>query len=105
MVWNNTHLSKILLIEDAFRKAQAMAPRDWRIPSLLGVAYEQASRDDEALAAHRQAMALAPDNPLAMSNLAMFYATHGDAAQAESLLRAAAARPGSTIQVRQNLAQ
>jgi Flp pilus assembly protein TadD len=86
------------------RKAQALAPRDWRIPSLLGVAYEQASRDDEAVAAHRQALALAPDNASAMSNLAMFYASHGDKAQAESLLRRAAALPGATVQVRQNLA-
>lgn len=86
------------------RKAEKLAPRDWRIPSLLGVAYEQASRDDEALAAHRQALALAPENPVVMSNLAMFYAGHGDALQAEALLRKAAARPDSTIQVRQNLA-
>jgi Flp pilus assembly protein TadD len=41
------------------RKAAALQPRDWRPPSLLGVAYEQAKRDDEALAAHRQAVALA----------------------------------------------
>ena len=68
------------------------------------MAYEQASRDDEALAAHRQALALAPENPVVMSNLAMFYAGHGDAGQAEALLRKAAARPDSTIQVRQNLA-
>jgi hypothetical protein len=41
------------------RKAAALQPRDWRPLSLLGVAYEQAKRDDEALAAHRQAVALA----------------------------------------------
>ncbi|CAN7185744.1 tetratricopeptide repeat protein [Phenylobacterium sp. LjRoot164] len=86
------------------RQAQALAPRDWRIPSLLGVAYEQASRFDEALAAHRQALALAPDNPVALGNLGMYYAARGDTAQAEATLRQAAARPDAPIAVRQNLA-
>ncbi len=45
------------------REAQKLAPRDWRIPSLLGVAYEQAQRYDEALAAHKLAVSLAPENP------------------------------------------
>ena len=86
------------------REAQAMAPRDWRIPSLLGVAYEQAQRPDEALAAHRLAVSLAPDNPSAISNLALYYAAHGDRAQAETMLRQAAAKPDAPITVRQNLA-
>ncbi len=89
---------------DPARRAQALAPRDWRAPSLLGVAYEQAKRGDEALAAHRQAVALAPDNPSAVSNLALCYAGRGDTAQAETLLRQAAARPGAPMAVRQNLA-
>jgi Flp pilus assembly protein TadD len=86
------------------RKAQALAPRDWRAPSLLAVAYEQAKRDDEALAAHRQAQALAPDNAVVLGNMGMYYAGHGDAVEAERLLRAAAALPDAPIQVRQNLA-
>jgi Flp pilus assembly protein TadD len=86
------------------RRAQALTPRDWRPVTLLAVAYEQAQRDDEALAAHRQAQALAPNNPTVLSNYAMYLAAHGDAAQAESLLRTAIALPGATIQVRQNLA-
>jgi Flp pilus assembly protein TadD len=85
------------------KRAMALAPRDWRPVSLLAVAYEQASRDDEALAAHRKAMELAPDNPAVLSNAAMYYAGHGDAAQAEKLLRVAAAKPDASIQVRQNL--
>lgn len=86
------------------REAQALAPRDWRIPSLLGVAYEQAQRYDEALAAHRLAVSLAPENPSAISNLALYYAAHGEGAQAETMLRRAAAKPGAPIAVRQNLA-
>lgn len=86
------------------RRAQGLAPRDWRAPAVLAVALEQAQRDDEALVAHRQALALAPANPTVMSNMAMYYAGHGDAAQAEALLRRAAADPAASIQVRQNLA-
>jgi Flp pilus assembly protein TadD len=86
------------------RKAAALQPRDWRPPSLLGVAYEQAKRDDEALAAHRQAVALAPAEAVPLANLAMHLASTGDLPGAEKLLRQAAALPTATIQVRQNLA-
>jgi Flp pilus assembly protein TadD len=86
------------------RKAAALQPRDWRPLSLLGVAYEQAKRDDEALAAHRQAVALAPTEAAPLTNLAMHLASSGDLPGAEALLRKAAALPTATIQVRQNLA-
>jgi Flp pilus assembly protein TadD len=86
------------------RKAAALQPRDWRPLSLLGVAYEQAKRDDEALAAHRQAVALAPAEAVPLTNLAMHLASTGDLPGAEALLLKAAALPTATIQVRQNLA-
>ena len=86
------------------RKAAALQPRDWRPLSLLGVAYEQAKRDDEALAAHRQAVALAPTEAVPLTNLAMHLAATGDLPGAEALLRKAVALPTATIQVRQNLA-
>ncbi|WGM40454.1 pilus assembly protein TadD [Caulobacter sp. NIBR1757] len=89
---------------DPARKAAALAPRDWRPVGLLAVAYEQAQRDDEALAAHRQAVALAPDEPGALSNYAMFQAARGDLAGAEGLLRRAVASPRATARIRQNLA-
>lgn len=86
------------------RHAASLQPKDWRPPTLLAVAYEQAQRDDEARASHENALALAPNNPMVMSNYAMFLAAHGEGARAEVMLRAAAARPDATIQVRQNLA-
>ncbi len=86
------------------RTAAAAAPKDWRPQSLLGVALEQSKRDDEALAAHRQAVALAPNEAVPAANLAMYLAGHGDLVGAESLLRKAVAMPSSTIQIRQNLA-
>ena len=86
------------------RKAAALQPRDWRPPSLLGVAYEQAKRDDEALAAHRQAVALAPTEAAPLANLAMHLASTGDLPGAEAQLRKAVALPSASIQIRQNLA-
>ncbi len=61
------------------RKAEALQPKDWRAPTLLGIAYEQAQRDDEARARPmKKAMSLAPGNPTVMSNYAMFLAAHGE---------------------------
>ena len=85
------------------RHAAALAPRDWRPQSLLGVAYEQAQRDDEADAAHRQAVALAPNEAAPNANYAMHLAARGDLPGAEALLRRAVTMPASTIQIRQNL--
>ncbi len=89
---------------DPARKAIVIAPKDWRAATLLAVALDQAQRPDEALEAHRKAMAIAPDNAVVLSNAAMFYASQGDKAGAETLLRKAVAEPDATLQVRQNLA-
>lgn len=86
------------------RRAAALAPRDWRPQSLLGVAYEQARRDDEASAAHRAAVALAPNEAAPAVNYALHLAGRGDLPGAEALLRRAVALPSATIQTRQNLA-
>jgi Flp pilus assembly protein TadD len=90
-------------IDDA-QRAAALRPNDWRPVSLLAVALSQSERDQEALAAHQKALVLAPDNPATLTNLGMYYATHGQAADAEPLLRKAAAAPGAGAQERQNLA-
>jgi Flp pilus assembly protein TadD len=85
-------------------KLKAADARDWKTWSLLGVAYGQVSRDDDAAAAMRQALVLSPNNPAVLSNQAMQAAAHGDLPTAETLLRQAAADPRATIQERQNLA-
>jgi Flp pilus assembly protein TadD len=89
---------------DPAKKAAAAAPKDWRPLSLLGVAYDQVGRPEDARAAWAQALKLSPDNPSVLSNLALSWAAAGDAPQAETLLRKAVARPGATLQMRQNLA-
>ena len=88
----------------ALERARDQAPRDWRPLSLLGVAYQQVSRPDDARAAWNQALTLSPDNPDVLTNAAMAAMTQGDAAGAETLLRRAAARPDASPKVRQNLA-
>lgn len=85
-------------------KARKLDPRDWRPVSLLGVAYEAVQRDADAAVAFADAVRLAPDNPGALANLAMFQAGRGQTAEAESLLRRAAASPDATAEVRLNLA-
>jgi Flp pilus assembly protein TadD len=89
---------------DPLTKAKALDARDWRIMSLLGVAYGQVSRDADAIDAFRQALALSPNNPAVLSNQAMQMAAHGDMPGAETVLRQAAADPRATAQERQNLA-
>ena len=53
--------------------------------------------------AWKAALALSPENPAVLSNMAMALTSKGDAAGAEPLLRRAAAQPGASLQVRQNL--
>lgn len=86
------------------KKAQALSPRDWRPVSLLAVAMEQTGRDQEALAYHLQAMALAPNDPGAITNVALYYAGHGDLPRAEQMLRVAVGSGRADARVRQNLA-
>lgn len=88
----------------ALEGARNARPGDWRAWSLLGAAYEQVRRPDDARAAWAQALVLSPDNPDVLSNMAISAMTRGDAAGAEPLLRRAAAQPGASLKVRLNLA-
>ncbi|MGO4410301.1 MULTISPECIES: tetratricopeptide repeat protein [unclassified Brevundimonas] len=88
----------------ALEQARATAPRDWRPLSLLGVAYQQVRRPDDAKAAWTEALRLSPDNPDVLTNAAIARMGEGDAPSAEILLRRAAAQPTASLKVRQNLA-
>ena len=83
--------------------AQKISPKDWRPLSLLGVAYTQVRREDDAQAAWRAALALSPENPAVLSNMAMSLVSKGDAPAAEGLLRRAVAQPDATLLERQDL--
>jgi Flp pilus assembly protein TadD len=88
---------------DPLTRAEGLALKDWRPLSLMGVAYAQVRRTDDAQAVWRQALALSPDNPAVLTNMAMEFAAQGDISQAETLLRRAAAQPGANLTVRQDL--
>jgi len=85
-------------------QARALAPADWRPLSLLGVAYQQVRRVDDARAIWAEALRLSPDNPEVLTNAAVALTSEGNAAAAETLLRRAVAQPGATLKMRQNLA-
>ncbi len=89
---------------DPLKRLQALDPRDWRSWSLLGVAYEQTERPGDAETAWNQALALSPDNPGVLATSPCTTRPRAIRPRAEGLLRKAAAQPGSTIQVRLNLA-
>jgi Flp pilus assembly protein TadD len=74
---------------EPLKKAQAAAPRDWNVYMLQGVAHEQNEQPDDARAAYLQALALSPNNPAVLADLALWYAKRGDTGQAETLLRTA----------------
>lgn len=88
----------------ALEKARDLLPGDWRPWSLLGAAYEQVRRHDDAEAAWRQALVLSPDNPAVLTNMAMAQMAADDLPGAETLLRRATAQSGATMQMRLNLA-
>ena len=89
---------------DPAQHAARLAPKDWRPLSLLGVAYTQVHRDDDAASAWRAALAISPNNPAVLANMAMSLAARGDTAGAEPLLRTAVAQPSADLTVRQDLA-
>ncbi len=89
---------------EPLKRAQAATPRDWTVYMLEGIAHEQNEQPEDARTAYLQALALSPNNPAVLSNLALWYAKRGDTGQAETLLRTAAAQPSANAQERQNLA-
>ncbi|CAN5157777.1 hypothetical protein BH09PSE2_BH09PSE2_11080 [soil metagenome] len=89
---------------EPLERAQALAPGDWRAPSLLAVAYAETKRDADSRTAFARALQLSPENPQIIANMALSLAAHGQAAEAERMLRHAATLPGATARERQNLA-
>ena len=89
---------------DPLKHLSELKPNDWQAWSLLGVAYDQTKRPEDAAAAWQTALKLSPNNPAVLTNLAMARLTAGDLAGAEPLLRTAVAQKNATIQERQDLA-
>ena len=86
-------------------RATATNQADWKTYSALGSAYDQQGQYDLARAQYAKALALQPGALSVQNNLGMSYALQGKLPEAEKILRAALAQPGSTSfpMVRQNL--
>jgi Flp pilus assembly protein TadD, contains TPR repeats len=77
---------------------------DWNALSVKGAALDQLGRNAEARALYQQAMVIAPGEPSLLANMGLSYALTNELATAERYLRQAAAMPGATGRIRQNLA-
>jgi Flp pilus assembly protein TadD len=77
---------------------------DWRVVSARGAVLAKEGNYDEAIPFFEKALALSPDQPSVLSNLALAQAMNGQPGKAESLLRQAASTDGNSPRIRQNLA-
>jgi Flp pilus assembly protein TadD len=77
---------------------------DWRVVSARGAVLAKEGNYEEAIPFFEKALALSPEQPSVLSNLALAQAMNGQPAKAESLLRQAAATDGNSPRIRQNLA-
>lgn len=87
----------------ALARAEAQGQTDWRFLSLAGVAMDNLDDHAPAQDYYKRALALSPDNPKILSNLALSYALDGKPGLAETTLRSAIALPGTDARVTQNL--
>jgi Flp pilus assembly protein TadD len=84
-------------------QAQDPEAPDWRAHSGLGAALSAQGKQQAAQAEFAKALAIVPDNPAVLNNLALSYALDGKHIEAERMLRRASEQ-GSSPQARQNLA-
>lgn len=81
------------------------AKPDWKVISARGTVLAKQGQYKQAVPYYERALALSPNQPSVLNNLAMAHAMGGDPKQAEELLRQASATPSAdTAKMRQNLA-
>jgi len=94
-------LGEIAKAEKLLRRADN--GQEWRVQSALGVALSLSGKQHEAQTQFAKALAIAPDNPTVLNNLALSYVLDGKADEAENLLRKVSSATG-TAPLQQNLA-
>ena len=77
---------------------------DWRVVSARGAVLAKEGNYNEAIPFFEKALALSPDQPSVLSNLALAQAMNGQPDKAEALLRQAASTDANSPRIRQNLA-
>ena len=90
--------------EKLLRQAHDSKAPDWRQHSALGAVLASRGKQQEAQAEFAKALALAPDQPGVLNNLALSHALEGKTQQAEQLLRKAQRLSAKPPQVQENLA-
>lgn len=80
-----------------------ITPQYARLWSLMGAALDQGEQYTQARKHYGRALSITPHDPSILANMGLSYALEGDAAQAETWLRRAAAIPGAGKGVQQNL--
>jgi Flp pilus assembly protein TadD len=97
-------LDQVSAAKRLLEAADDPANPDWRVIMARGTVLAKETKYGEAIPFYERALALAPDHPSVMNNLALAYTMNGDAPKAEALLRSAAQANGANAKVRQNLA-
>lgn len=107
----NSEYGRLALEHDQFSAAEKLLEAaddasnpDWRVISARGAVLAKQGRHGEAVPFFERALAVSPDNPSVMNNLAMAQAMEGRPAKAEALLRQAVAAQPSDQRLSQNLA-
>jgi Flp pilus assembly protein TadD len=89
---------------DVLSRAHTPDQPDWRILNAQGAIHDQLGNFKEARRYYQTALKIVPDEPSVLSNQGLSHILSKDLAQAESILRRAAAQPRADKRVRQNLA-
>ncbi len=97
-------LDQVSAAKKLLEAADDPANPDWRVIMARGTVLAKETKYAEAIPFYERALALSPDHPSIMNNLALAYTMNGDAAKAETILRRAAEADGANAKVRQNLA-
>lgn len=97
-------LGKAERAKDLLTRSQNGSAPDWHVYSALGAALSATGKQPEAQAEFAKALALAPDHPAILNNLALSYALDGKHDEAERMLRKASSAAESEPQAKQNLA-
>lgn len=77
---------------------------DWRVISARGTLLAKQGQHKAAIPYYERALAISPNQPSVLNNLAMANAMSGDAAKAEEILKEVANKDGTPAKVNQNLA-
>lgn len=85
-------------------EARTLAPKNWEVPSLLGVIHDYEGDSATARVHYDIALALSPDNPNILNNLGLSMAMAGDLDGAIDVLHKAKDQVAASPHIRQNLA-